>query len=213
MEVKELGEEIHLIKGFLRPAECQVILAKAQQAGFVDLSRQGYDPRYRAGTRAIFDDPELAKLLFDRLAALMKLDREVTRKTKTICHHRPRGHYLGHSMNPHFRISITPPGGHFSPHTDNMYDMVPGRIYGLKTVLIYLKDTPRGGQTKFWEKRMEIASVKPEMGDLVLFDYNIMHEGCNVGKDCEKITLRTDLEYEYLDPKRVTQTKEFIFKD
>lgn len=128
------------------------------------------------------------------------------------------------SLNPCFRLCKYNPSGHFGPHYDSDYVVDPINHRSLKTFMIYLNpcrgavDDPNidldggylGGQTNFchshdmfYDKEREIYcspsdaiynSVSANIGDCLVFDHHILHEGAQVLRGY-KYLMRSDVMY------------------
>ena len=130
----------------------------------------------RNNERVIFDDPELAEKLY--LDALEHLPREFA--GRTIC-----------GANERFRCYRYKPGMHFAPHSDGSF-VRNDQEMSFYTYLVYLNDEFEGGETTFFTKPEVV--IKPVMGDALLFQHPLVHEGSTV-KSGVKYVARTDIMY------------------
>jgi len=71
-------------------------------------------------------------------------------------------------------------GQSFGLHTDTgLYYDKTNRIKSNYTVLIYLNDDFKGGNTVFYINN-ESITIKPKKGTLLIFDISLFHQGCEV---------------------------------
>ncbi len=90
------------------------------------------------------------------------------------------------------RIYRYEPGQHFGLHRDQSYSM--GQWRSILTLLVYLNDDFRGGQTEFPELRQTIL---PKTGTALFFQHMLLHAGVAVEQGI-KLVLRSDVMYEPL---------------
>ncbi len=162
-----------VVKNVLSKPECDDLIAEIESSA-PKLATD--NPIYRDQDRVIKDDPVLAKTLFDRLKEHLpnKMgDLEVS------------------SLNSRFRLYRYRPGQQFLPHTDHWYQPNKFEIT-LHTVLIYLNDGFKGGETDFSKEHSE--KVVPVVGSAAIFQHKITHAGCKV-KSGVKYALRSDVIY------------------
>lgn len=104
-------------------------------------------------------------------------------------------------MGDFFRIYRYEPGQYFKPHRDG-HVSIKNSHTGIDTesqvtALIYL-NTPEGGETILMPKGFAMKDwwieIRPEAGDVLLFEHDFWHEGRPVTSG-EKYVLRTDLFY------------------
>jgi hypothetical protein len=165
----------------LRPEECSALIAKIEAVGCVPApitTARGFEmrPDVRNNTRAMFDDPEMAGLLFqrvrDRLPARMCLDMT------------PIG------ANERFRCYRYERGERFAPHYDGAF-IRDANEESLLTFMIYLNEEFEGGETNFLDFEL---SIRPRTGLGLFFQHRLLHEGAPIisGK---KYVVRSDIMY------------------
>lgn len=174
--MRELGDGIFAIPGFIDAAECADLIRHSEQAGYEPATVVTADgvkvvDAIRNNARVIEDD-------FDRAAGLWW---------------RVRAHippFLGPQqaigVNERFRFYRYDPGERFAGHIDAPFRRENGES-SLLTFMIYLNDGFAGGETTFRE-----ATVVPEPGMALLFRHDLFHEGSAVTKG-RKYVLRTDV--------------------
>ena len=96
-------------------------------------------------------------------------------------------------LNPRLRMLRYHPGEYFAKHYDA------GHNGSLMTLIVYLSDSFKGGETRFYKGSREIDSVTPKRGSALLFFHDRhplspLHEGCPVKNGC-KYAMRTDVYY------------------
>jgi hypothetical protein len=132
-------------------------------------------PDIRNNTRVIFDDVQLARDLFDRVAE---------RVPSRLCDMHPVG------ANERFRCYRYEPGQKFSAHYDGAFVRDSHERSHL-TFIVYLNDGFGGGATAFLDHDVV---ARPRPGRALLFQHQILHEGCEVTSGI-KYVLRTDVMY------------------
>jgi predicted 2-oxoglutarate/Fe(II)-dependent dioxygenase YbiX len=132
-------------------------------------------PDIRNNDRTIFDDPELAAELFDRVR------REVP---PTLFGRVPCG------ANERFRCYRYDVGHKFSLHGDGAFVRSPTEG-SLLTFMVYLNEGFEGGETDFPDLETRIV---PKTGMALLFQHPLLHEGCEVLSGT-KYVLRSDVMY------------------
>lgn len=136
----------------------------------------------RNNDRVNFDDKELASKLFERLP------KEVAELSG----------WKRNSLDSRFRFYRYDPGQRFRPHEDGSVTV--GSLVSHFTLLIYLNDDFSGGDTNFYTPRMRgtksiiVDSVKPVVGDALIFQHEWRHEGEEILSG-RKYVLRTDILY------------------
>lgn len=175
-----------LIDHVLSAAECAALVARIESlspAAAPITTARGFvmAPNVRNNERVIFDDVELAKDIFGRLAhavpgRLLNRDNDLLGK--------PCG------LNERFRGYRYSPGQRFAPHFDGAFIRNEYEASEL-TVLLYLNDDFTGGATAFcdWD-----VDVQPRSGQALLFQHLIRHEGRSVSTG-RKYVLRSDVMY------------------
>jgi prolyl 4-hydroxylase len=191
-----IKEGAFMLESILSPAECQELISKGEMIGFEAASvvlKAGAKmmPEVRNNDRVIFDDEELARLLWERVKVYIPEQIDDAKPTR---------------LNPRFRIYRYIPGQRFKGHKDGV-ETTPQGDSSRYTVLVYLNDSCKGGETVFIErKRTEetlqtfTQSVTPRVGMSLIFLHQLMHEGAEV-KEGEKYVLRTDVLYPTPYPK------------
>ena len=102
-----------------------------------------------------------------------------------------RNNYEPIGLNPRLRILKYTQGQYFRKHYDVGYNQ------SLMTLIIYLSDGCRGGETNFYKGSRCVDSVRPRTGSAILFFHDRhplspLHEGSKVIRG-EKYILRTDV--------------------
>ena len=166
--------------------ECAALIERIERGGPTPAPINTLDgPRVRSrvrnNERIMFDDPELAARLFDRIK-----DRVP-----------PRVHDLRVcGVNERFRCHRYKPGMRFAPHADAAFarDDSERSCY---TLIVYLNDGFAGGDTTFLVEPE--VSILPVAGKALLFQHPLVHEGALV-TDGVKYALRTDVMYRTGEP-------------
>ena len=129
----------------------------------------------RNNTRVMFDYPELAKLLFDRIAPHVPQE---------LCGMKPVG------ANERFRSYRYDVDQRFAPHYDGAF-VRNASERSLLTFMVYLNEGFTGGATRFHDFDLDVT---PKAGRALLFQHFLLHEGCVVTSGT-KYVLRTDVMY------------------
>ncbi|NOT59479.1 MAG: 2OG-Fe(II) oxygenase [Acidobacteria bacterium] len=172
---------IQTIKNVLSPEECAAWIERIKannptNAPITTTEGETLDTDIRNNRRVMFDDPESAKLLFER----------VKRYAPPRC--------FGWKLvgaNERLRCYEYQPGHYFKPHMDGPFvrDIKEQSYY---TFMVYLNHDFAGGETSFMTEPEKV--IVPETGMALLFQHPIIHEGCPV-RVGTKYVIRTDLMY------------------
>lgn len=166
------------INNVLTHEECQAYIALTEQKGYDAApitTASGFEmrPDIRNNERVILDDFEIAKNLWQKVAAQIPPVLEGRQA-------------LG--LNERFRFYRYDVGQYFAPHYDGAFRCDNGE-QSLLTFMIYLNDDFESGETNFGE-----ICIKPETGMALIFEHGLLHEGCAVTKG-RKYVLRSDVMY------------------
>ena len=182
------SSKIFSLQSFFSRQECSELVSMIEAIGFE--SQFSGDVRL-IRSRAQFEDPELAKLIWVRLyPSLPKLsdiydlgfppEPSITNGLET---------YFPVHLNERFRCYKYGPDEEFRRHQDFSHKYSDAKRTFL-TLLIYLNDGYQGGETSF-----DDICVTPNLGMLTFFPHELEHQGCKVISGI-KYTLRTDIVYE-----------------
>jgi len=165
----------------LSPSECAAYIQRMRtgSAEVAPIVGQHGGPELdlavRNNTRVMWDDEAEANALVARVAE---------RVPKRV---------LGMDLvggNPRLRLYRYGPGERHGAHWDTVVHL-DGGIRSLVTLVFYLNDGFKGGETDFIELEQRIA---PRAGRALLFQHRILHEATAVHAG-EKFVLRTDILY------------------
>ena len=182
-----LGDYMLVVPNFLKPEECQKWMQDAEIGGKLDTVRQAATRGYahRAHKRCQSDDPEVAKLIFDRVERFLppELDSLVPV-----------------AVSSNIRLYKYEKGDAFGPHIDESNESAEG--ISKFTLLVYLNTVPKGdgGRTVFFSDhraKRELTSIQPEVGLLLLHGHGercLTHEA-EVLRRGVKYVLRSDVLY------------------
>lgn len=178
------------------PTECDTILTASFRHGFK--GKSGHSMFAGNRERAAYMDTDLADLMFHRLKPVLQ-ELEYNKHTDeyhSTCEYTPpSGTYQPVGINPFMRVSKYSPGGEFRWHTDTVFSDGPNNV-GFQTVLLYLNEDFEGGETDLQIQQqdddLEIRSVQPRLGRVLVFDHTCVHQGCYVSKGI-KYVLRTEV--------------------
>lgn len=178
MKIHHYSDEVCSIYNLASAEECGSWIERAEHAGFEIApinSSSGFEIQQsvRNNHRVIFDDIELASLLWRRVKTHIPAEID--------------GWYAS-GLNERFRIYRYDPTHIFKRHSDGSFkrnDSEESRL----TFMVYLNEGFIGGATAF-----NSFSVWPEQGMAVWFSHGLSHEGAVVTEG-RKYVLRTDVMY------------------
>ena len=151
------------LQNVLSPEACRLVIRRLESRGFSP-SHTDYPPSYRTNERLVFDDPQLADLLYSRVRRFLPSSVR---------------------LNERLRACRYGPGQHFGRHRDGVYR--DGDSVSRQSFVLYLNDDFRGGETAF-----EDRSFRASTGDALVFDHALWHWGAEVHEGT-KYVLRTDV--------------------
>ncbi len=174
---------IFTLPAVLSEQECATLIARIEGSAPELATINGphgvlHKPSVRNNTRVIFDDPSLAKTLFERTRD--KLPRKLLAMRVVGCNERFRGYRYA-------------PGQRFALHTDGSF-VRHDRERSLLTFMLYLNENFDGGETAF--PKADVVVI-PQTGHALVFQHPLLHEGCEVTRGV-KYALRTDVMYRWL---------------
>jgi len=187
MNVENLdGDRVFLVHEFLSKEECSSLIQRSERMRY-EMGTVGGEvyEQARNNERVMFDDPDLAKELFERARPFLPpiIDQHVL---------------VG--FNERWRFYRYRQGQTFKPHRDGSYSRFDVSESSELTFMIYLNDQMTGGETRFYEnmmmafRRIPYLSVHPKTGAALVFIHRITHEGAVV-ESGQKYVLRTDVMY------------------
>lgn len=188
-QVTRIDDDVFTIADVLTAEECSTIFSRMESIGFEAASVRTSAgpqmmPEIRNNDRVVFQDDELADLMWQRIESLLPdLDGQ-----------RPCG------VDRLLRVYRYVPGQQFRRHKDGMVTNDLGQNSKL-SYLVYLNDDCEGGATKFRDystvdgQRTKIETdIVPTRGMALLFRHERWHEGTEVICGA-KYVLRTDVFY------------------
>jgi predicted 2-oxoglutarate/Fe(II)-dependent dioxygenase YbiX len=175
---------LKVLSGALSPDICKNLLNKAnehewEEALIFDGEKYIIDHETRNCKRVMFIDEEICNIIMNIIKDTLKEDASINDLV---------------GINPMLRFMKYNKGNYFRPHFDIQYVDSCGNI-SLITIQIYLNDDFTGGETEFFDENGEIIYKHvPKLGDIILFDQQIEHQGNEVTSG-EKYSMRTDIMY------------------
>lgn len=183
-----IASELDLTKPFIfevpdvmNPEECRSWIERIQSVGTeaatINTARGvEVDSQIRNNRRAIIDDWNWARLLFERVEADVPPEIQGMK-------------LLG--VNERLRCYEYEAGHRFAPHSDGAF--VRGEDErSCYTFMVYLNEEFEGGETRFFVEPEVV--IRPKTGSALFFQHPIIHEGSEVYSGV-KYVLRTDLVY------------------
>lgn len=180
---------LKVLPGVLSAEQCTQLLKSSERQGYVPAvintadGRAVLDQSHRDSDRVIIDDPTLAATLFMRLEP-----------------HLPRL-YHGRALvgvNERMRYLKYSVGQRFRQHSDGSYTTADGAQTSLLTLMVYLSNVDRGGETLLYKDEdldTPYLTVACKPGQVLLFDHDWYHEGAPVIEGV-KYCFRTDVMFE-----------------
>jgi len=200
------------IKKLLTDKECGQIIGRAQSYGFLDI--KSYSKDKRDSKRVCVLDNKLSEIIWNRLEKMNLIDSLKKMELK------PYGFHTEGSWEP-FKINECNRISHYSKnskgfkcHYDSQY-VHSENIKSVFTLLIYLNDNYKNGETVFYTKKdskyMNVTCdqemllnggeetydkyvISPSKGSCILFNHDIIHMSNEIKKG-NKYILRTDIVY------------------
>jgi hypothetical protein len=223
-----------IVRGCVAEDECEALMRAAERAGYSFWSAEEAEDA-RAATAGTSDDAgdgdrrgsnfrnadtvevhstTIADELWRRLRA--HVEKEViVDASHPLAEPGTEGKWVACGVNDHLLFNRYDASGHFSPHTDGA-TIRDFNCRSLYSVLVYLNDCERGGETslfapppdaapnKFildasnryrWPKEWIVDAAPVERGSVLVFRQDIPHEGAPVGEGHFKRIIRTDVMY------------------
>ena len=189
----DIAVNLFTISDVMTADECRRLIERGEGIGFEPAAvSTAAGPRMmsnvRNNDRAMFDDPELARLLWERIKPYVPS---------------PVGAATAVGLNERFRFYRYDPSQRFNAHCDGIVERSPAERSRL-TLMVYLNDGAEGGQTVFYSEarvgglRQVVASVEPRAGMGLFFAHKWWHEGAKVTRG-RKYVLRSDVFYRDAD--------------
>lgn len=169
------------VRDAFRSDECLKLIDRIESLGpkVATINTTGgtqVDRDVRNNDRVIFEDPELAETVMERIGD--RAPQEIHGSTLV-------------GANERFRCYRYQAGMRFAPHADGAFHRNE-REQSFYSVLVYLNEDLEGGATTFLTEP-EVA-IQPQTGKILLFQHPIIHEGSLVTSGV-KYVARTDLMY------------------
>lgn len=178
--------EVFLVSGALASAECDALVAAAEQHGF---GATNYPKSYRGNLRLITEDRSLADAMWARLRHHIPLTADWNDEV-----------WDAYGLNPLWRLAKYYPGDRFQRHCDACFSPNSDEI-SMFTVNIYMNSEFKGGSTRFYPDGSSSEPdllVRPERGLCLLFRQppveRYVHDGEEVLSGA-KYLFRSDVMY------------------
>lgn len=224
-----------IVRGCVGDDECEALMRAAERAGYSFWSAEEESRRATAGTSESADaandydrrgsdfrnadtvevhSTTIADELWRRLRAHVE-EEVIVDASHPLAEPGTEGKWVACGVNDHLLFNRYDASGHFSPHTDGA-TIRDFNCRSLYSVLVYLNDCERGGETslfvppsdaapnKFilddlnryrWPKEWIVDAAPVERGSVLVFRQDIPHEGAPVGEGHLKRIIRTDVMY------------------
>ena len=171
------------LENFLTPEECKSFIERSETIGYEESKirttfGEVMNKDVRDNYRVVFDDPELAASIFERVKEYLPKELDETKEWELL------------NLNERFRFYRYEEGQQFKQHKDGSFVRNDNEVSKV-TLLMYLNDNFEGGATRFC---LENEYEQPKEGKLLLFRHGMLHAGCVVLSGV-KYVLRTDVMY------------------
>ena len=178
-----------VVRGAFSLAECAALLPAEVRDNF-ESAHASYPTYYRNNDRLVVDSPELAARLLAAIRPILPAQLPADGVN---------GNWQLRELNPRLRYCRYAAGQYFHRHLDGVYHQS-ATVQSRLTFMIYLNDGAEfeGGRTLFYRSKTDAqvwAEYQPVMGDLIVFDHTIWHEGEELTAG-QKFVLRTDILYQ-----------------
>ncbi len=175
----ELSQNILVIESLLSVEDCSKLIDKSEKIGYSQADVQvndvrKYSPKIRNNERVNLHSKQLANELWEQIASYSLPVYEDR-------------YAIG--LSPYFRFYKYIQGQRFRIHQDGRQN-VEGKET-LFTLLIFLSEGFKGGETMFRQDRI---SITPKTGKAIIFEHRLWHKGCVVENGI-KYVIRTDIIY------------------
>ena len=178
----DIGKPAFVLRAAVSPAQCLQLVKLAEEQGF-ESDEFYFEPQggqqTQACSRALLTSDSLAASLYSQVREdLPDIDGRVC---------------CGLSEN--FRFLRYDSGEAFLPHTDGPSEKADE--VSLRSLILYLNsagDAYEGGLTRFVSEGSTAGSVEPRVGDVLVFQHDLLHEGLAVTRG-RKYICRTDVMY------------------
>ncbi|CAM3970017.1 MULTISPECIES: 2OG-Fe(II) oxygenase [Flavobacterium] len=182
----------YVITSLFSKDECEQLLNPKIKESF-EKAIVNYPTYYRNNERYVIDDNELSEKLFKKVKPYLPKTIEVNTGILS-----ENGKWHLHKLNNRIRFCKYSLNQYFNRHLDGIYHQ-DEKTQSKLTFMIYLNNATEfeGGKTLFYRSKdsTEIwGSYIPKLGDLIVFDHNVWHEGETLLKG-EKFVLRSDILY------------------
>lgn len=186
MIVDQRRPDVLVIDEVFSESDLDVLSRAADNATF---EAQALGPRgLRVRHRAVFDDPSITAMLWERLnGQLAPLSEWKSERVPNL--DPPAERWSATGLNPNTRVYKYGLGGSFSYHEDYAWQPSPD-VRSMLTVLVYLSD----GHCVGGETVVDGEVVSVENGRVAIFNHEVPHEGKPVEQGT-KIVLRSDVVY------------------
>jgi WD40 repeat protein len=177
----EVSKTCLLAHAVLEPSTCATVIEGATRS--LGSTAVDYPPSYRDNDRTMFDDHELARVLFERVRSILPAELATENGPARLV-----------GLNHRFRICRYRNGQSFRIHQDGAHRN--GDVRSRLTLQIYLDERFEGGKTRFYDARRgaPIGAVVPRTGTAIVFDHELWHDGEPVTSGTKHV-LRTDVLY------------------
>lgn len=180
--------KVFCLRQFFTKEECQYYVQQSEKIGYQSLQHE-YPLEYRNSERCLVRSKQVSDAIWKRLALLCE---------KEFANVKPfgignDGRWLPTSLNEVIKFTKYTPGGRFLPHIDNSIAKS-NNEKSIFTIIIYLNQDFEGGETRFFERKLDtelpftasidtvtvLESFAPEAGTCLVFNHDVLHDGAEL---------------------------------
>jgi len=177
---------LFMLENFLTDSQSEFLIEKIEKLKFQDIDWE-YPSDYRSCKRKIVFSDDLSCFLWKKL--VNNLNWEDLQHVSPFGFEK-EGKWFAHNINPCLRFTKYEKGNFFKKHLDGQHVQNENER-SILTLMIYLNDNFKGGETIFYENQMEIT-IQPKKNLALIFNHDIYHEGKDI-EEGYKYILRTDV--------------------
>eukprot|EP01121_Diplochlamys_sp_Union-15-3_P021640 TRINITY_DN8864_c0_g1_i2.p1 TRINITY_DN8864_c0_g1~~TRINITY_DN8864_c0_g1_i2.p1 ORF type:complete len:257 (+),score=36.17 TRINITY_DN8864_c0_g1_i2:46-816(+) len=204
-----------VIEDLFSKEECENMIKLGKKNGFIPVAKTGggaAGKKNRNNSSAVFTDETIANMIWNKVQPYMEADL-------TNISNFYNNSYVGtdptawkvDSICDKIRIYMYDKGEYFNPHMDGSLKREvnkDGNTYVQQTfvsLMVYLNDDFKGGETEFFENSSKMANLKhkftivPKRGMVAIFPHENLHRSTPIVKGI-KYLLRTDVVYSKKKP-------------
>ena len=212
-----VNQKLFLFKNLLSKKDCNTIIAKCEQQELQEM--ESHYKSGRTNSRLVVFDPNFSSFLWEKVKEVLEgiyTQQEVELRPLGFDVLRGSWEFSGINQAIRFNKYDSERKEFFEPHRDSQF-CPSGDERSLLSVVIYLNERFRGGETKFYFPKdtsicckgltmkeefemhgglgngYDVVTVKPKCGNAIIFNQNIIHESSPMIGRNDKFIIKTDV--------------------